>query len=184
MNKGKKLLALIAALALVFALSVPVFAADVVKVHAGDEETVSFDFPNVYGVNGYFTVTFESNEDMFDSAVFEGYHAPVGETLPATPTDEITDDLRAYIFANELINASITYKVKVAASAQAGDKAIVTFTGETSDTNGEVENISKTIEIVIEAPATGDHNALGIWAIISLVAAMGAGAAIFLRKRA
>jgi len=152
--KGLKKL-VISAMAICLALVASVANVSALTTTAGETVTVTFEYNNVESLEGKLTYT--DDNGIIESIKITGANFPNGSV-------NYTSDGAWMTLSNmevESVSGTITVTAVVKASAQAGQKAYVYFTGGYTPDNGDyVENGIKDteiIEIVATTPDTPDN---------------------------
>lgn len=130
MKMAKKILVLVLALAMTFAIAVPAFAQTLstnVAGSPGSVVSVTFSYANIAGINGTFSF---SNESIIASKSLS-VTGLQGEFNP-------DNGRMLYSASSEVANCIVTLRLTLSANATAGQSTTVTFAYETSGADGQL----------------------------------------------
>lgn len=151
MMKMNRIIAVLLVLLLVTAM-VPVASAAGATVEAGQTAVLYFSIPNVYGVDGSFSM---DNAGIISGVTYSASGMSGGSAAGGV----------VYCYGSTEATLTITVSATVSASAQPGDQCTFTLTYETSDQNGDMsswKSMSQTVTVAASeaeetTPAAGDE---------------------------
>lgn len=131
MKMTKKILVLMLALSMMFAMAIPAFAQTLssnVAGSPGSVVSVTFSYANIAGINGTFTF---SNESIIASKSLSVTGGLEGEFNPA-------NGRMIYSKSSAVANCIVTLRLTLSANATEGQSTTVTFEYETSTGDGQL----------------------------------------------